>query len=74
MKLNGGLVGIIGVHLLVSDLISAPDISGINSQPLVSINYNLPFQSLIQKEITISCLCVIVSPTQDWHQVDLLMS
>ena len=36
--------------------------SGINSQPLDSLNYNSPSQSLIQDVITVSCLFVIVSP------------
>ena len=46
----------------------------INGQLLASINYNLPFQSLIQSVITVSCLFVIVSPTQNRHLVELLMS
>ena len=49
--------------------------SGINIQPPAdSIYYNLPLKSLIQTIITVSCLCVIVSPTQDRYLVYLLMS
>ena len=73
-EIHGGRVAIIlGVRLLVSELISAPD--EWNQQP-ATCQYQLQFTRKIPylELITVSWLFVIVSPTTDRHLVDLLMS
>ena len=71
-----------GQHEALTDGIRQHDDCSLLSQPITAydlkvrynnINYNSPCLTLIQNVITVSCLSVIVSPTQDRHLVDLLM-
>ena len=48
--------------------------SEINNQAIFSINQNIPYQFLNQSVIKVSCLVVMVSATQGYYLICLLMS